>query len=81
MRLAVGQVRDVVMVDGVVRALPAPGPTQAVGDAFAAKAGFDPRTQKEPYPFFHIRPQRIQAWREVNEIAGRDLMRDGAWLP
>jgi len=23
---------------------------------------------------------RVQAWREANEIPGRTLMRDGAWL-
>jgi len=27
-----------------------------------------------------LRPLRVQAWREANEIAGRTLMRDGAWL-
>jgi NADPH-dependent FMN reductase len=27
-----------------------------------------------------LRPRRIQAWREENELAGRDLMRDGRWL-
>ena len=27
-----------------------------------------------------LRPERIQAWRESNELAGRLLMRDGAWL-
>jgi pyridoxamine 5'-phosphate oxidase-like protein len=25
-------------------------------------------------------PRRIQAWREVNELADRELMRDGRWL-
>ena len=25
-------------------------------------------------------PRRIQAWREVNEQPGRELMRDGRWL-
>jgi hypothetical protein len=23
---------------------------------------------------------RMQAWREANEIAGRELMRDGRWV-
>jgi hypothetical protein len=23
---------------------------------------------------------RLQAWREANELAGRELMRDGHWL-
>ena len=27
-----------------------------------------------------ISPRRIQAWREVNELPDRELMRDGRWL-
>jgi hypothetical protein len=30
--------------------------------------------------FLVLRPLRIQAWREVNGLPGRALMRDGAWL-
>jgi len=30
--------------------------------------------------WFRISPQRIQAWREVDELPGRELMRDGRWL-
>jgi hypothetical protein len=63
-------------------------PAQA-GDAFAAKTGFDPREpgagrrgqgQRSGYAYFRIRPQRLQAWREANELAGRDLIRDGDWV-
>jgi hypothetical protein len=31
-------------------------------------------------PLSFLTPRRIQAWREVNKLAERDLMRDGAWL-
>ena len=48
------------------------------GDAFAAKTGFEPR-ELTGYLYFHIRPQRIQAWREADELEGRELMRDGQW--
>ena len=51
-----------------------------VGDAFAAKAGFDPRELISSYHYFRIHPQRLQAWREANELKGRDLMRDGHWV-
>jgi hypothetical protein len=27
-----------------------------------------------------ISPRRIKAWREVNELPNRELMRDGRWL-
>ena len=77
-RLGIGPTRDVVLVEGTVAAaLPEVSPE--VGDAFAAKTGFDPRAL-EGYLFFRIRPRRVQAWREENELAGRDLMRDGSWL-
>ena len=49
------------------------------GDTFAAKTGFDPR-RLSSYLYFRIHPQRLQAWREANEIKGRDLMLDGHWL-
>ncbi|MFI6451962.1 hypothetical protein ACIBF6_10435 [Streptosporangium amethystogenes] len=42
-----------------------------------AKTGFDPRELDEPYRYFLIRPRRIQAWHEANELRGRDLIRDG----
>ncbi|WP_165439828.1 hypothetical protein [Micromonospora kangleipakensis] len=48
-----------------------------MGDAFAAKTGFDPRRLTGRYRYFRVRPQRIQAWREENELAGRDLIREG----
>jgi hypothetical protein len=44
------------------------------------RTGFDPRTLATPYRWFRIFPRRIQAWREVNELPDRDLMRDGRWL-
>jgi hypothetical protein len=77
-RLGLGLSRDVIMIDGSVEELTG-GVTDEAGDAFAAKTEFDPR-KLAGYRYFRIRPQRLQAWREVNELQGRDLMRDGAWL-
>jgi hypothetical protein len=34
----------------------------------------------DSYLDFRIRPQRLQAWREVNELKDRELMRGGQWL-
>ncbi|GAA1183478.1 hypothetical protein F4556_000665 [Kitasatospora gansuensis] len=76
-RLTIGPTRDVVLIEG--SAVVADGITDEVADAFAAKTGFDPRKGRN-YPYFRIRPELIQAWREVNEMAGRDLMVDGEWL-
>ncbi|MCA2181535.1 pyridoxamine 5'-phosphate oxidase family protein [Nonomuraea glycinis] len=80
-RVALGPTRDVVLIDAEVREVIAAAEIPAeTGDAFAAKAGFDPREQRGAYPYFRIVPLRIQAWREVNELAQRDVMIDGKWL-
>ncbi|MFL6053078.1 MAG: pyridoxamine 5'-phosphate oxidase family protein [Actinoallomurus sp.] len=79
-RVGIGPTRDVVLIEGLSEAVPAEELPEEVGDAFAARTGFDPRRLTTPYEYFRIRPRRIQAWREANELAGRDLMRDGDWL-
>jgi hypothetical protein len=79
-RLGIGPTRDLVLIEGTVQAETAAAEVAAeTGDAFAAKAGFDPR-ELSGYAYFRIRPQRLQAWREANELAGRDLIRGGDWV-
>jgi nitroimidazol reductase NimA-like FMN-containing flavoprotein (pyridoxamine 5'-phosphate oxidase superfamily) len=75
-RVGVGQLRDVTMIDGTAE----PVHDERTKDAFAAKHGWDPRDEPGDYVFFRIVPDRLQAWREVNELPGRALMRDGKWL-
>jgi hypothetical protein len=75
-RVGVGQLRDVTMIDGTAETVA----DEHVKDAFAAKHGWDPRNESGDYGFFRIVPDRVQAWREVNELPGRTLMRDGNWL-
>ncbi|MFI0960185.1 pyridoxamine 5'-phosphate oxidase family protein [Streptomyces sp. NPDC021080] len=79
-RLGFGPTRDVVMIDGTVRTLEAGELPEGTGDAFAARTGFDPRALSTHYQYFSVTPVRVQAWREADELAGRDLMRDGEWL-
>ncbi|WP_351233225.1 pyridoxamine 5'-phosphate oxidase family protein [Streptomyces sp. NPDC002133] len=79
-RLAFGGTRDVVLVEGTSTTVEVADLGDGEGDAFAAKTGFEPRDIRSSYPYFRITPVWIQAWREVNEIAGRDLMKDGRWL-
>jgi hypothetical protein len=79
-RLALGLTRDVTLIDGVVEVLPMEGLSAEQADRFAARAGFDPRESRSSYRWFRITPRRIQAWREVDELADRELMRDGRWL-
>lgn len=77
-RLGVGPTRDLVLITATVQALDGVSPEQ--GDAFAAKCGFDPRELETPYTYFAVRPQRVQAWREANELTGRELMSGGEWV-
>ncbi|MBO9521085.1 MAG: pyridoxamine 5'-phosphate oxidase family protein [Nocardioidaceae bacterium] len=77
-RLAVGPTRDVVMIDAVLERSVEVGADEALGEAFAGQADWDPR-RDTGYLFLVLRPVRTQAWREANEMRGRTLMRDGAW--
>ena len=79
-RLALGLTRDVTMIDGDVEVLEIDALPRPRGDRFAARTGFDPRALTTPYRWFRISPRRIQAWREADELAGRELMRDGRWV-
>jgi hypothetical protein len=79
-RLGLGTTRDVSMIEGDVDVLELGAVPQEQGDRFAARTGFDPRAQTTPYRWFRISPRRIQAWREADELSGRELMRDGRWL-
>lgn len=78
-RLGVGPTRDVVMIDATLERTVDVAADAALGDAYAAQADWDPR-RDSGYVFFVLRPLRMQAWRESNEITGRTLMRDGSWL-
>jgi hypothetical protein len=78
-RLGVGPTRDVVMIDAVLERTVDVADDDALGAAYAAQADWDPRADSG-YVFLVLRPMRLQAWREANEIPGRTLMREGSWL-
>jgi general stress protein 26 len=78
-RLAVGPTRDVVMIVGTASVSPAADDPETA-DRMAERLGWDPRDEEGEWVFARIIPERIQAWRESDEIAGRTVMRDGAWL-
>jgi len=79
-RLGLGHTRDVSMIEGEVEVLEIDALPQERGDRFAAHTGFDPRALATPYRWFLVTPRRVQAWREVNELPGRELMHGGRWL-
>lgn len=78
-RVTLGTPRDVVLIKGEAEIVEGPDLPTADGDAFAAKLGWDPR-QRSPWVYLRVTPHTVQAWREANEQAGRDLMRSGTWL-
>lgn len=78
-RLALGPTRDVVIIDGTVEAYTREEVPVDVAEAFAARH-WDARRSKPRYGYFRITPRRVQAWREENELSGRELMSDGSWL-
>jgi len=75
-RVALGETRDVVMVEGPVTE----GADAATADAFAVHTDWDPRLEPVEYVFLRVEAREIQAWRESNELPGRRIMRAGAWV-
>jgi hypothetical protein len=51
-----------------------------LAERYAEQAEWDPRTGGSRFVFVVLRPERIQAWREENELPHRTLMRAGEWL-
>lgn len=80
-RLALGPTRDVVVIDArLERSVPVAGAPE-LAERYVRQADWDPRRAGDSYGFLVLRPDRVQAWREADEIPGRTLMRDGTWLP
>ncbi|HEX3842617.1 MAG TPA: pyridoxamine 5'-phosphate oxidase family protein [Acidimicrobiales bacterium] len=79
-RLALGDTRDVVMIDAVlVEAVPESEAPKALADAYAMQAGWDPRTDDNDYVYLRFGLDRVEVWREAEDSAGRTVMRNGAW--
>ena len=79
-RLAVGHTRDVGSIDATAQELTSVDAEKRCAVAYASKSGWDPR-QRKGYVFFALEPQRVEAWRELNELSDRVLMKDGEWRP
>jgi hypothetical protein len=79
-RLALGPTRDVVVIDAQLKQSVPVTAAQELAERYVQQADWDPRTAGDSYRFLVLRPERIQAWREANELPGRTLMRDGTWL-
>jgi hypothetical protein len=80
-RLALGDTRDAVMIDAVlVEAVPLSEVSTAMAEGYAAQAGWDPRTDDGEYLYLVFGPERIQVWREDEDLAGRTVMGNRAWV-
>ncbi len=80
-RVGAGATRDVVMLDVTLRSsYPQAQAPAELTRAYAAQADWDPSEAGGANVYFVLAPDRVQAWREVNELAGRRLMAGGRWL-
>ena len=79
LRLSLDGTRDVVLIDGTAELVPADDIDSPVAEAYATHAGWDPRPDPETC-WLVVTPTRIRSWREENELPGRVVMQDGAWL-
>ncbi|MFE9045338.1 pyridoxamine 5'-phosphate oxidase family protein [Streptomyces sp. NPDC012421] len=78
-RLALGDTRDVVLVDGEVTTYTHDEVPAEAAEGFRVKTGWDARRAGPAYRWFRVRPVDVQAWHEEPELAGRQVMTGGEW--
>ena len=79
-RLAIGETRDVLIVDAEVKIVPIAEADPSVSDAFLKRNGWDPRLAATEMVYFTMTPLSMQAWSSEEELTGRTIMRDGKWI-
>lgn len=79
-RLALPDTFDVVLLQGKAECFPDQEVPDDAAEAFAAKFGWDPRTEDDPFVYVRVVPETVRAWRGEPELRGRVIMRDGTWL-
>ncbi|KLJ04632.1 pyridoxamine 5'-phosphate oxidase family protein [Streptomyces albidoflavus] len=78
-RLALPDSFDVVQMEGRAACFTAAEVPGEAADGFAARFGWDPRTEEAPYVYLRVVPDTVRAWRGVPELRGRLILRDGEW--
>jgi hypothetical protein len=78
--LSLDGTRDVVLIRATVETLTLVQLRPGEADKFAEHTLFEPRDEPTDHYYFRLTPYRIQAWREVNELKGRTIFKDGVWL-
>jgi len=78
-RVILGTSRDVVAVDGTATVL---GFVEdcSQGQLFTSQTGWNPATEPGVWVYIRVELRRVQAWRDVAEITGRTIMKNGTWL-
>ncbi|MHB8296852.1 MAG: pyridoxamine 5'-phosphate oxidase family protein [Acidimicrobiales bacterium] len=79
-RLALGSTRDVVSIEATATVVARAEASPALVDAYRARTGWEPGGDGREWVYLRCRPVRVQVWRDVEEITGRTVMRQGAWL-
>ena len=80
-RIALGTTRDVVMIEATLDSIvTVADQSDVIAETYADQADWDPRHAGSGFVYLLLRPQRVQVWREANEIAGRTVMRNGSWI-
>jgi hypothetical protein len=80
-RLALGETRDVVVIDADLLETVSTAEAPAnLAESYSAQAGWDPRTDSGDYIYLVLAPERIEVWREGEDLAGRTVMRNGSWV-
>lgn len=80
-RVGLGGTRDVVMIDVLLlNNVPVGEAPTEIGERYAEQADWDPRSSGGDFHYLLLGPDRIQVWREVDEIPGRTVLQHGAWL-
>lgn len=79
-RLALGSTRDVVSIEATVTGVARADAEPALVDAYRARTGWDPGSDGGEWVYLRCVPTSVQVWDSVDEIAGRTVMRRGAWL-
>ncbi len=78
LRVSLGGTRDVVMVQGRAELTTVAALEPDAHALLTAKLESDPAGWADAV--VRVVPERVQAWREENELAARLIMRDGRWL-
>lgn len=78
-RVTLGHTRDVVLIEGTAEVVEGRELSAESGDAFTTKLQWDPRG-RPAWVYLRITPDTVKAWREENELTGRELMTEGNWL-